>query len=147
MSTKITLRFRSHIDLDLLSVGIRFNLIRLLCDVDFQTPEDWSPKYQAIIDTGSPANIIPRHIWTQATHRIILPEKLSLMGIGAGNVSGYLGEVTARISYRKKSSEQQLVRAFLLNSDAVPLILGFEDFLSRGVLQSNYPKNLASLRF
>jgi len=146
MSIKIPLRFRSHIDLDLLSVGIRFNLIRLLCDVDFQMSESWSPKYQAIIDTGSPANIIPRHIWTQATHRIILPEKLSLMGIGAGNVSGYLGEVTARISYRKKSSDEITVRAFLLDSDAAPLIFGFEDFLSKGILFSNFPKNVASLQ-
>jgi len=147
MSTKIPLRFRSHIDLDLLSVGIRFHLIRLIGDVDFRTSESSSPKYQAIIDTGSPANILPRHIWTQATHHIILPEKLPLMGIGAGSVSGYLGEITARISYRKKSSGELIMRAFLLDSDAAPLILGYEDFLSKGILVSNFPKNIASVQF
>jgi hypothetical protein len=68
------------------------------------------------------------------------------MGIGAGNVSGYLGEVTARVSYRKKTSGELTLRAFLLDSDAVPLIFGFEDFLSKGILTSNYPKDIASLQ-
>jgi hypothetical protein len=59
MSTVIPLRFKSHYDPELLSAGVKFNLIRLLADVDFKTLNGWSPKYQAIIDTGSPAISFP----------------------------------------------------------------------------------------
>jgi hypothetical protein len=131
----------------LLSQGVKFNSIRLLADVDFKTSGGWSPKYHAIIDTGSPANLIPQSIWTQAINHFILVKKFVLGGIGAGKVYGYFGEVTARLSYRRKSSAPLKLRAFLLETDAVPLILGFEDFLSLGKLISNYPKNLASVQF
>ncbi len=39
MSTVIPLRFKSHYDLDLLFEGVKFNLIRLLADVDFQSAD------------------------------------------------------------------------------------------------------------
>jgi len=147
MSTVIPLRFKSHYDPELLSEGVRFNLIRLLAEVDFKTLEGWSPKYQAIIDTGSPANIIPEFIWAQAINRLILAKKFSLGGIGEGKVYGYLGEVTVRVSYRDKFSSPLRLRAFLLETDSVPLIFGFEDFLTVSTLLSNYPKNLASVKF
>jgi len=147
MSTVIPLRFKSHYDPELLSEGVKFNLIRLLADVDFTTLNGWSPKYQAIIDTGSPANIIPQHIWSQSLNRLILAKKFSLGGIGEGKVYGYLGEVTVRVSYRAKSTTPIKLRAFLLETDASPFILGFEDFLAAGILTSNYPKTKASLKF
>jgi hypothetical protein len=143
----IPLRFKSHYDPELLSEGVKFNQIRLLADVDFRTLNGWSPKYQAIIDTGSPANIIPQHIWSQSVNRLILAKQFSLGGIGEGKVHGYLGEVTIRVSSRKKSSEPLKLRAFLLETAAAPLILGFEDFLTAGVLTSNYPKKKASFKF
>jgi len=147
MSTVIPFRFETRYDRGLLSAGVRFNLIRLICDVDFESSDGWSSKYQAIVDTGSPANLIPLSIWAEAKNRIILTKEFSLTGIGSGRVSGYLGEVTARFSYGSKSSGPLKIRTFLLNSDAVPLILGFDEFLDRGLLKSDYPKNLASLKF
>lgn len=147
MSTVIPLQFKSHYDSELLSEGIKFNLIRLLADIDFKTLNGWSPKYQAIVDTGSPANIIPKFIWSQAVNRLILAKKFSLGGIGEGKVDGYLGEVTVRVSHRKKSSPPLKLRAFLLETDATPFIMGFEDFLRVGKLLSNYPKSLASIQF
>jgi hypothetical protein len=147
MSTAIPLRFKSSYDPDLLSEGVKFNLIRLLADVDFKTLDGWSPKYQTIIDTGSPANIIPQHIWSQSINRLILAKKFSLAGIGDGKVFGYLGEVTVRVSYRDKITAPLKLRAFLLETDAAPFIMGFEDFLAAGILTSNYPKKKASLKF
>jgi hypothetical protein len=147
MSTVIPLRFKSHYDPELLSEGVKFNLIRLLADVDFKTLDGWSPKYQAIIDTGSPANIIPQYIWSQSINRLILTKKFSLGGIGEGKVFRYLGEITARVSYRAKSTKSLKLRAFLLETDSVPLILGFEDFLTMSTLLSSYPKSLASVKF
>jgi hypothetical protein len=76
---------------------------------------------------------------------LILAKKFSLGGIGKGKVFGYLGEVTARVSYRKRISKPLIIRAFMVETDSVPLILGFEDFLSVGIMLSNYPKNLASV--
>jgi hypothetical protein len=130
----------------LLSAGLKFNLIRVLGEVDFETPYGWSAKYQAIIDTGSPANLVPQPIWTQVNHRVILPKKVFLGGIGEGEVAGYVGEVTARVSHRKKFSRAIKLKAFLLESDETPLVFGFEDFLSVGTFHSCYPKNMASMK-
>ena len=147
MSTVIPLQFKSHYDPELLSEGVKFNLIRLLADVDFETLKGWSPKYQAIIDTGSPANLIPQHIWSHSLNCLILAKKFSLGGIGEGKVFGYLGEVTIRVSYRAKSTTPIKLRAFLLETDAAPFILGFEDFLTASILTSDYSKKKANLKF
>ncbi len=147
MSTVIPLRFKSQYDPELLSEGVKFNLIRLLAGADFKTLTGWSQKYHAIVDTGSPANLIPRHIWSQSVNRLILAKKFSLSGIGQGKVFAYLGEVTVRLSYRAKATAPIKVRAFLLETDSAPLILGFQDFLTISTLLSSYPKKLASVKF
>jgi hypothetical protein len=147
MSIDIPLRFEAHDDPELLSEGITFNLIRLIADVQVKTFDGWSDKYQAIVDTGSPANLMPRFIWSGAENRFLRTKKISLSGVGSGKISGHLGEVTIRISYHGKFSKPVKLRAFLLETDLAPFILGFEDFLSVGKLLSNYPKNLASLQF
>ena len=146
MFTRIPLRFESQYDLELFSAGVKFNLIRLIGEVDIKTPTGWSAKYQAIIDTGSPANLILQSIWSQINHQIILAKKVFLGGIGAGEVVGYVGEVTARMSHRKKCSRPLQLKAFLLESDEAPLVMGFEDFLSAGILLSNYARNTASFK-
>ncbi|MFQ5630949.1 MAG: hypothetical protein ACE5I1_19430 [bacterium] len=105
--------------------------MRLLANIKFKTQDGWSLKYQAIIDRGSPINIIPKIIWEETINRFKLTNKVSLDGIGPGSVAGYIGEVTTRISHGKKISPPFTMKAFLLESDSAPLILGFEDFLYR----------------
>jgi hypothetical protein len=145
MPIDIPLRFETHFDPQLLAEGVQIDVVRLITEIDFKTSSGWSKKYQAIIDIGSPFNIIPGFIWSATTNHLILAKQLYLDGIGPGSVPGYLGEVTMRVSYSNKSSGPLKMKAFLLESDSAPLILGFEDFLSAGILYSNYPQNSAGI--
>jgi len=50
------------LDSGLLSVGISIRLIRLIASLRLKTAESWTDPYKAIIDTGSPITLIPKHV-------------------------------------------------------------------------------------
>ena len=67
MSTKIGLTFQRLPDIELLHRGIAY--IRLLCNVQFETPTKEVFVQPAIVDTGAPLCLIPSDLWEQVRNR------------------------------------------------------------------------------
>lgn len=138
MSIDIGLEFETHIDLDLLVQGITIRLIRLIASLRLQTNDGWTRRYKAFIDTGNPISIIPHSIWNKAKINWLLPHKSELSGIGSGKVFGRLGEIVLVLLDERADSPPIKAKAFLLDDDKVPLLLGFEDILTEIKLVCDY---------
>ncbi len=63
MSTRIGLTFHRLPDVEFLHRGIAH--IRLLCNVQFETPTKEVFVQPAIVDTGAPLCLIPSDLWKQ----------------------------------------------------------------------------------
>jgi hypothetical protein len=144
---KIELQFKTKIDLDFLSAGISVRLIRVLTDVRFQTNNGWTDKYKAIIDTGSPVSVIPLFIWENIQVKWLLSKKEELFGIGSSSVSGRLAEITSTFSDEKHISQPITFKAHLLDTNSVPLLIGFEDVLTSIKLSCDYKSQRAYLEW
>ena len=70
----IGLYFQKTIDLEQFQRGLVLRFIRLIGRVSFRTSDDWSIRYDAIIDTGCPISVIPRSHWEEIEHYVILPQ-------------------------------------------------------------------------
>jgi hypothetical protein len=128
--------------------GVESQIVRLKVAARFHLPDgSWSETHKAIIDPGSPHCIIPRFIWSTAEHRVLVQHALPLGGIGGGATAAPFGEVLLAIDDGTTLSPPLTVRAFLLPDDSEPLLLGFEDFLTRLVLYCDYPHSIAYLEF
>jgi len=118
-----------------------------MVDGRFRVSTGWSDKFRAIIDPGSPHCIIPRLIWRDIEHRVLVSHPQSLGGTDGGSTSAPFGAVTLAIDDETILSPPLNVRAFLLPDDSEPLLLGFEDVLTRMILRSAYPRQTAYLKF
>lgn len=130
MSTTIELEFDTHIDLDLVERGITVRLIRLIASVQLQTPQGWTKKYKALVDTGNPISIIPNSVWRGAKIRRVISDKGDVHGIGGGKVTGKLGEVTLVFVDKNTVSPVIRAKAILLDDDSTPFLLGFADIMT-----------------
>ena len=146
MSIDIGLEFETHIDLDLLEQGVTVNLIRLIASLRLQTKNGWTRRYKALIDTGNPISVIPNSIWNKARINWLLPYKSELSGIGSGKVSGKLGEIVLVLVDERTVSPPIKAKAFLLDNDKVPFLVGFEDILIDIKLVSDYRTKTAFLQ-
>jgi len=143
VSIKIDLEFETKLDSDLLSVGISIRLIRLIASLRLKTAEAWTDPYKAIIDTGSPITLIPEHVWEKVSVKWISPGSIQLTGLGSGGVSGKLAEVVMVFLDKKGLSPPISLKAFLVDSDTVPLIIGFEDVLTDIKMVCDYKSKIA----
>lgn len=143
MSIKIDLEFETKLDSDLFSVGISIRLIRLIASLRLKTAEAWTDPYKAIIDTGSPITLIPEHVWEKVSVKWISPGSIQLTGLGSGGVSGKLAEVVMVFLDKKGLSPPISLKAFLVDSDTVPLIIGFEDVLTDIKMVCDYKSKIA----
>ncbi len=146
MSIRIDLEFETKLDLELLSAGISTRLIRLVASLRLKTSRGWTNPYKAIIDTGSPITLIPKHIWERLIITNILPGSIELAGLGSGGVSGKLAEVVVLFVDKKGMSPPISSKGFLVDSDTVPLIIGFEDILTDIKLVCDYRIKTAFLQ-
>ena len=146
MSIKIDLEFDTRLDSDLLSVGISIRLIRLIASLRLKTAEAWTDPYKAIIDTGSPITLIPKHVWEKVSVKWIIPGSIQLTGLGSGGVSGKLAEVVMVFLDKKGTSPSISLKAFLVDSDTIPLIIGFEDVLTDIKMVCDYKSKSAFLQ-
>jgi len=146
VSIKIDLKFETKLDSDLLSVGIFIRLIRLIASLRLKTVEAWTNPYKAIIDTGSPITLVPKHVWEKLSIKWIFPSSIELTGLGSGGVSGKLAEVVMVFLDKKALSPPISLKAFLVDSDSVPLIIGFEDILTDIKLVCDYRIKTAFLQ-
>lgn len=146
MSTKISLKFQTKIDLEFLSKGIHVRLIRLLGVAQLKTDKGWSPEEDVIIDTGNPISILPHSIWSQADVHILLPDRTKIFGLSSGEnagLSGKLGEVVLVFKDMKRTSPPIKLKAHLLDDDSAPFIIGYEDVLTQMKLVSDYKAHSA----
>lgn len=79
--------------------------------------------------------------------RWLLQKKSWLYGIGSGNVWGKLAEVTMIFSDLKDISPPIKLKAFLLDDDSTPLLIGFEDVLTITNLFCDYRSQRAYLEW
>lgn len=145
---RIALSFQTKIDAEETLAGQPLRLIRLMVQVRLATPEGWSRSRTAILDTGNPVSIIPHSVWRE----LALPRtpglRRRLRGIGASDqtaVSGMLSRVRILFYDDRNVSAPVDMRAFLLEDDAAPLLIGFEDILTQTVLHCDYASGLAYL--
>jgi hypothetical protein len=132
----------------LLLEGIESEVVRLMVGVSLRQPDgSWSRTWKAIVDLGSPYCVIPHSIWSESEHRVLVQRLLRIDGIGGGSASGNFGEATLVVVDDTTTSPPITVRAFLLTDDSEPLLLGFEDFLTRLIIHSDYPHDVAYLEF
>lgn len=147
MSIRIGLEFRTDVDLELLEDGINLRLIRLHSFVQFKTHDDWTRKFKAIFDTGNPVSVIPRFIWQNTEVNWLSNKEIRLKGIGEASVSGRLGQVTAVFADENNVSPPVDVRAYMLDDNNVPLLIGFEDILTDLDLFCSYRTKTAYIEF
>ena len=133
-------------DSELLAAGISTRLIRLNASLRLKTSEAWTDPYKAIIDTGSPITLIPKHVWDKVSIKWISPGSIQLTGLGSGGVSGKLAEVVMIFMDKKGLSPPISFKGFLVDSDTVPLIIGFEDVLTDIKLVCDYRNKTAFLQ-
>ena len=117
MPTTIGLEFETHLDLDFIGQGVAINLIRIIASLQLETTDGWTRKYKALVDTGNPISVVPNSVWNKAKIKYLLPHKSELRGIGAGKVSGKLGEITLVFVDNKTTSPPIRVKALLLDRE------------------------------
>jgi hypothetical protein len=142
MST-ISLTFQTNYDLSLLSAGLKVRLVRLLGNVSFKTASGWTEPYEAIVDTGNPITVIPHKVHQQIFSQSLYPKKIDLLGIGQGSVRGQLATVIISFHDQHTTSSSLQTKAYLLDDNSTPLIIGYEDGLTELKLVSNYPQQQA----
>ena len=146
----IRLAVRKLVDLDALEAGISFPLIRIVTTVRLVTSAGPSAPREAIIDTGSPASLIPRQAWSEASVELLTHASLPIYGLGAtpqSTLRGRLGRLGLTIEDRERSSPIIETIAYLLDDDRAPLLLGCEGVLTRAILRTNLSALEASLEF
>jgi hypothetical protein len=145
---RIGLRFQTKIDPEATLAGLPLRLIRLMAQVRLATREGWSRSRRAIVDTGNPVSIIPHSAWRELALPPAPGLRRRLRGIGTSDqtaVSGTLSRVRILLHDEQNASEPVEMRAFLLDNDAAPLLIGFEDILTRAVLHCDYASGVAYL--
>lgn len=141
MSTKINLHYSKALDLELIEKNIEIWLRRITVQVLFKKPYGWTSPYEAIIDTGAPVSIIPPAIWAESEKEILGETKIQ--GI-VNRKDSYLSVKVANISCvmmdERNITKTLKIKAYLALEEKAPLVLGFENILSKAKLYLN-PEN------
>lgn len=143
MSTSISLAFQTKYDSALLSAGLKVRLVRLLGNVCFKTSSGWTKPFEAIVDTGNPTTVLPLNVHQQISSQKLYPGKIDLLGIGQGSVRGWLASIIMSFHDKQATSPPFQAKAYLLDDDSTPLIIGYEDVLTELRLVSDYPQQQA----
>jgi len=142
MSTKIKLHYSKALDISLLEKGIEVWLRRITIQTAFKTSKGFTQPYEAIVDTGAPVSILPPAIWQDIEKEIlgdyrikgIVPKKDAFLPVKVANVCAALLD-------EHKSTRMLKIKAYLSIEPEVPLVLGFENFLSQAKIYSDTQNN------
>jgi hypothetical protein len=148
VSTKIKLRIKTGIALDLFEQSVVVRLIRLFIRIRFQTSNGWTEVSDAIIDTGSAVSVLPYSIWKDTNFKILSPKDVILHGIAPQEeafLQAKIAEIPCVFLDKNQSSSPMKIKAYLLYDDNIPLIIGFEDVLTVAELFCDYKNNMAYL--
>ena len=146
-TTKINLEIQTKIDLGLISEGIKLHLVRFLASVRLERDNGWTENYIAIMDTGNPVSIVPKFVWNNTKFKVISPKKADLYGIGPIPIKGVLGEIALVLEDEKSVSPAMNIKAYLLDDNKVPFLIGIEDFLTGSKLVTDIPNDTAYIEF
>ena len=142
---EIKLAFGLKYDLEALEKNISIPIVRLLGLIDFKCKDKWSDPYDVIIDTGSPLSVFPSYIQREVDVDTLYKTKISgLVPKKKATLNANLVNITFRLGDREKVSNPITSKAYIVNTDKIPLILGFYDILNYE-LKLNYSKKRASL--
>lgn len=133
MSIKINLGFETRFDIDFRAKGISFRLIRLISRIKLKSKEGFTRTYDAIVDTGNPITIIHFSIWSKASVHLISHDQVKLYGLGTEDnsaIKGNIGKVEIIFLDEQGSSDLITLKAYLIEDDKAPLLIGFEDVLT-----------------
>ncbi len=143
MSIRIKLHYSKALDLELIEKNIEIWLRRVTVQVSFQKPDSWTHPYEAIIDTGAPVSIIPPAIWQEIEKEIlgeykiqgIVPKKDAYLNVKIANIFCVLMD-------EKNVTERLKIKAYLSLEEKAPLVLGFENIISKAKLYVNSESNI-----
>lgn len=125
----------------LLSSTVQDEIIKAYCCISFlQENNQWSPAWNAIIDTGAHTSLLPRYAWENLNHEP-LSESLFL-GIKSNLLCSVPCKVAriAAVIYDEEdnSSKPFIMNSYLAKSNDVPIILGMSTALENFQLNINY---------
>lgn len=146
MSIRLTLTTKRLPDVELIDHG--FWLRRLLCDMRFPYADGLSDPYPAIIDTGAPASIIPYTVWSKTHVRRL--KTFSLRGLVVRKecaIEVTAGILMAVLQDQEGHQVKRSFRAYLAETDEVPLIVGMQDMLEAAKLHVDLKADTAWLEF
>lgn len=145
---RIALEVLREVDLGASRRHRRIFLYRLWARVRFQQTRGWSEAHPAILDTGAPYSLVPASLWPRL-HLEPLAQ-LPLRGIVPGEAAeleATLAKVSGRLLDARHVSPRLTLRAMLVKTDHVPLILGWSGCLDRARLVVDTPRHRAWLEF
>ena len=146
MSTRIGLTFHRLPDVEFLHRGIAH--IRLLCNVQFETPTKDVFIQPAIIDTGAPLCLIPSDLWEQVRTQQFETTRIGgLLARKECAIPARVGILAMTLLDPQGHRQRLTVRAFLAQTTHVPLILGFQDCLEKATVHLSFPRNEAWFEF
>jgi len=109
--------------------------VRALCAITFRTARGYTKAEWALIDTGSPLSIIPRRVWQQCEVEML--KSYSIRGLVAKEdcvLPVTFGRITCRLMDEQGATQDFCIGADLADTNDVPIVLGFRDALTAGVL-------------
>jgi len=141
---KIQLSFSSEPVIDTKNEVELHKGIRLLTVVQFRTTETWSDPQIAIVDTGAPISLVPQKIWKkcgvdilgETELRGVIPKKECTLQVQAA-------KICLRLLDPEYVTEEIETKAYLAQTDNIPLVIGFEKLLSEFNVFFSYYTNKA----
>lgn len=138
MSTRIRLHYSKALDLDLIEKNIEIWLRRITVQISFQRLHGWTQPYEAIIDAGAPVSIIPPAIWQEIEKEVlgeykiqgVVPKKDAYLSVKIANIFCVLMD-------EKNATDILKIKAYLSLEEKAPLVLGFENIISKAKLHIN----------
>ena len=142
MSTRVNLQYTKALNLELIEKGIEVWVRRLTAQVCFKTKDGWTRPYEAIVDTGAPVSVIPPAITEEVVKNIlgdyaisgIVPHEEAVLPVK-------VADVWCTLLDEKRISNALKIKAYISTDHRVPLVLGFEDLLSKAIFHSDYKSN------
>ncbi len=141
----IKLYFRRRKDKELNKKVKGIGILRIMCDVLFKTIDGEIDIYEgAIVDTGAFISLIPYSAWKNVEHKEIV--RHSVKGIIPRKecaIDVIIGKIKLKLLDEENETNELEIYAYLALTDEVPLIIGFEDLLSRFKVCFDYSENEA----
>lgn len=142
MSTKIKLKYTKALNLELIEKNIEIWSRRLTVQVSFKTKSGWTQPYEAIIDTGAPVSVIPPAIAEEIVKNIFTDYAISgIVPHEEAKLPVKVADVWCALLDKEKTSKALKIKAYLSTDHRVPLVLGFENLLSKVILYSDCKNN------